>query len=50
MAPWSPAVGVIVYVSIANVALIVWSAVTLVNVWLVTAPTEPPSTRTSAMW
>ena len=36
--------------SIANVALMVWFAVTFVNVWLVTAPTEAPSTSTFATW
>ena len=32
MDPWSPALGVIVNMSMANVALMVWSAVTLVKV------------------
>ena len=32
MAPFAPALGVIVNVSIANVALIVWSAATFVKV------------------
>ena len=50
MLPLSPAVGVIVYTLMAKLTLIVWSAVTLVNVWLVTAPTETSSTRTSATW
>jgi hypothetical protein len=33
----------------ANVAAIVWAPMTLVNVWELTAPTEPPSTSTSAI-
>ena len=37
-------------VSIAKLALIVWFDVTFVNGWLVTAPTEAPSTSTSATW
>ena len=48
MAPFAPADAVIVSMSIAKLAAIVWLAVTLVNVWAVTGPTETPSTRTSA--
>ena len=50
MLPFAPADAVIVWVSIANVALMVRFVVTLVNVNDVTAPTETPSTSTSATW
>ena len=35
---------------LAKLAAMVWFAVTLVKVYEVTAPTEPPSTSTSATW
>src|SRR5947199_4026991 len=34
----------------AKLAAMVWLAVTLLNVYVVTAPTETPSTSTSATW
>ncbi len=50
MVPPAPAVGVIVKVSTANVALIVWLPWTLLKVWLGTAPNDVvPSTTTLAM-
>ena len=48
--PWAPAEAEIVLMSPANEALIVWFAVTFVKPYLVTAPTELPSTRTSSTW
>src|SRR5438093_1607032 len=50
MLPLAPADAVIVYVSIAKLAEMVWFASTLLKVYEVTAPTELPSTRTSATW
>jgi hypothetical protein len=47
--PPVPAVGVIVKLLSAKVALMVWLAVTLVKVYVATAPTDTPSTRTFAM-
>src|SRR5882672_11907026 len=49
MAPPAPAEAAIVYEIRLKLAVIVWFAPTFVNVWLPTAPTETPSTRTSAM-
>ena len=34
----------------AKLAAIVWATVTFVNVYVVTAPTELPSTSTSSTW
>ena len=45
--PPDPAEGVMVNVLIEKLADIVWFAVTLVNVYVDTAPTEEPSTDTS---
>jgi hypothetical protein len=50
MMPPAPAVAEIVNVLIANEALIVWFAVTLLNVNVVCAPTELPSTTTFWTW
>jgi len=51
--PFAPVVGVIVNVLLANVALIVWLAVTFVNVYVpdVTAVGSlTPSTSTVSRW
>src|SRR5205085_2182780 len=47
--PPAPALAVMVNDGVANVAAIVWLAVTFANVYAATAPTEPPSTVTSAI-
>jgi hypothetical protein len=47
IAPFDPALAVIVCTN-ANEAAIVWLAVMLASVWLVTAPTDAPSTSTSS--
>src|SRR5216117_1563184 len=47
--PPLPALAAMANVLTAKLAAIVWPAVTLVKVWLVTAPAETPSTITSAM-
>ena len=50
MLPPAPADELSVYWLIAKVAAMVWLEVTFVNVYEPTAPTDVPSTRTSAMW
>ncbi len=45
--PLEPADELIVYVLAVNVAEMVWLEVTFVKVYVLTAPTEPPSTSTS---
>ena len=49
MVPPVPAEALIVYVLTVKLADIVWFAVTLLNVYELTAPTDAPSTRTFAM-
>ena len=48
--PFGPELAVTANWSTAKLAASVWLAVTFVNVKLVTAPTELPSTSTSATW
>jgi hypothetical protein len=48
--PFGPGLAVTANWSMAKLAARVWLAVTFVNVKLVTAPTELPSTSTSATW
>ena len=50
MDPFAPAEAVMVSVSMAKEASIVWLAVTPGNVYLATAPMELPSTLTSETW
>src|SRR5512143_1347959 len=50
-APFAPALAAMVYDGFAsNVAAIVWLLVTFVKVYVATAPTDTPSTRTSMTW
>ncbi|TMG82452.1 MAG: hypothetical protein E6H78_14685 [Betaproteobacteria bacterium] len=46
--PLAPADAAMVNVLIAKLAAIVWLAMTLLKVYVDTAPTDTPSTRTSA--
>ncbi len=48
--PFGPELAVTANWSMAKLATRVWLAETFVNVKLVTAPTELPSTSTSATW
>ena len=48
--PPAPALAVIVYVVGAKLAVIVWAALTPVNVYELAAPTETPSTITAVIW
>src|SRR5438093_296845 len=50
MEPWAPALAKIDFVSTAKLAAMVWLAVTFAKLYLLTGPTEAPSTSTSAMW
>ena len=48
--PFGPELAVTANWSMAKLAASVWLALTFENVKLVTAPTELPSTNTSATW